>query len=100
MKDKVFVNNVCGIKISEGDNNRVYSKITNIQSEDKQKGIFKCLYTNIRSLCSGYKRDELELTIQEDNVDIIGVTESWTHEDIDDSEISIKGFSMSMSFLE
>ena len=38
-----------------------------------------CFYMNIRSLTNNYKRDELLLLIEEHQIDIIGLTESWSH---------------------
>ena len=56
--------------------------------------MLKCWYTNSRSILNRHKRDELELVILEDKLDIIGITESWLHDGIRDEEVSIKGYSM------
>lgn len=53
-----------------------------------------CIYTNIRSIMNKNKRDEIELLLAENKIDIIGIAESWTTEDIADAEISFKGFSL------
>ena len=52
------------------------------------------LYTNVRSLTSGTKRDELQVLIKTENVDIVGITETWGKIDILDSEIEIPGFKL------
>ena len=51
-----------------------------------------CFYANVRSIVN--KRDELELYVFEEKPDIIGITESWAFEDIQDSELNIDGYSM------
>ena len=40
------------------------------------------------------KREELEWLIGEHDIDILGITESWTNADIGDAEINFKGFTM------
>jgi Endonuclease-reverse transcriptase len=52
----------------------------------------KCLYTNARSLLSKNKIDELTLRCLDEDIDIVGVTETWLHADISDSEINIPGY--------
>jgi hypothetical protein len=47
-----------------------------------------CFYANARSIMN--KRDELELYISEEKPDIIGVTETWAVEDVEDSELSLE----------
>jgi len=37
----------------------------------------KVLYTNVRSITSGTKREELQLLIKTENVDVVGITETW-----------------------
>ena len=53
-----------------------------------------CFYTNIRSLTNNYKRDELLLLIEEHQIDIIGLTESWSREGILDGEVCFDGFNL------
>jgi len=43
---------------------------------------------------SNEKRSEIDSLVEEKELDIIGISESWAHEDISDSELSIKGFNM------
>ena len=52
----------------------------------------KCIYFNARSIVN--KLSELELCISEENPDILGLTESWLKEDILDSELSFKGYTL------
>ncbi|MFZ2537776.1 MAG: endonuclease/exonuclease/phosphatase family protein, partial [Oscillospiraceae bacterium] len=40
------------------------------------------------------KTDELEIYINEESPDIIGLTESWANENINDSEINFKGYTL------
>jgi len=49
-----------------------------------------CFYVNARSLV--YKMSELELYVYEEKPDIIGITESWTFEDLQNSELNIDGY--------
>jgi ribonucleases P/MRP protein subunit RPP40 len=52
------------------------------------------MYTNIRSLMNNNKREEIEILLRERSVDVLGITESWTHEGITNAEINILGFSL------
>jgi len=51
-----------------------------------------CLYTNIRSIMNNDKRGELEIMLKEKDIQILGITESWGHEGIDDAELSFSGY--------
>ena len=42
----------------------------------------KMLYTNVLSLTSGTKREELQVLIKTENVDVVGITETWGKADI------------------
>ena len=61
-----------------------------ILNDRYSKGILKCIYTNARSIVN--KFSEFELLIDECKPDIIGLTETWLHEDIQESEIKIPGY--------
>ena len=50
--------------------------------------------TNIRSIMNINKREEVGLLLQENDVDICGITESWTHEQIEDAEIQYQGYTL------
>ena len=52
----------------------------------------KCKYSNIRSMVNIVKRDEIEHQIRNNNLKIIGLTETCLNESISDAEINIKGF--------
>jgi ribonucleases P/MRP protein subunit RPP40 len=52
------------------------------------------MYTNIRSLMNNNKMEEIEILLRERSIDVLGVTESWTHEGITNAEINIQGFSL------
>ena len=56
--------------------------------------LLKCMYTNVRSLMNRIKRDELIIRLKENSIDILGITESWTHEGIEDAEIAIPGYNL------
>jgi len=52
------------------------------------------LYTNVRSLTRGAKRDELKMLIDSHEIDIIGISETWGKADILDIEMEIPGFKL------
>ena len=52
----------------------------------------KCVYTNANSLVG--KMDELCERISKTNCDIIGITETWGHHQINDAELSIEGYTL------
>jgi len=52
------------------------------------------LYTNVRSLTRGSKKDELKMLIGNHKIDIIGISETWGKADILDIEMEIPGFKL------
>ena len=56
--------------------------------------IVKVMYTNARSLFTGTKRKELITLLEEHDIDILGLTETWGRSDIDDSEMDFAGFKL------
>ena len=52
----------------------------------------KCMYTNIRSILNRNKKEELMGILTEHKIDILGITESWTHTEIGDAEINLMGY--------
>ena len=68
-------------------------------SKDKSKteenklmrtNILECAYINARSIAN--KKKELELYLNEENIDIMGISETWLNESITDSEMNINGY--------
>ena len=51
-----------------------------------------CVYFNARSIMN--KLSELELYIKEENIYIIGITETWISESILSSEVSLDGYTL------
>src|SRR6218665_136259 len=51
-------------------------------------------YANARSIMNVDKRMELELYVDKEQPDIIGITESWAKESIQDSELELEGYTM------
>ena len=39
--------------------------------------IIKVLYNNVRSLTCGTIREELQVLIKSENIDVVGLTETW-----------------------
>ena len=56
------------------------------------KGEVMVMYFNARSIVN--KHDELELYANEENIDVIGITETWLHEAISDSEMNLEGYTL------
>ena len=54
----------------------------------------KVLCTNVRSLTRGTKREELQMLVNSNNIDILGITETWGRPDIGDCEMDIAGFKL------
>ena len=52
----------------------------------------KCGLINARSVVN--KLDSLKLRMMIEELDVIGITESWAHKDIDNSELHIDGYNM------
>jgi len=52
----------------------------------------KCMYTNIRSILNRNKKEELMGILIENKIDILGITESWTHAEVGDAEIKLMGY--------
>ena len=50
------------------------------------------MFSNVRSILN--KRDELLAEVLISKPDIIGITETWIHSEISDSEIQIPGYSV------
>ena len=48
------------------------------------------MYVNARNVTN--KLDELQAVLLEEHPDILGITKSWTHDDISDAELSYDGY--------
>ena len=79
-----------------GWNSRVKGKVeycnVSLNQSIKKKDKLMCFYINARSIV--YKMSELELYILEEKPDIIGITESWTYEDLQNSELNFEGYTL------
>ena len=53
-------------------------------------GTLKIIFMNARSVLN--KLDELKILVVESKPDIIGITESWCHNDVSDAELGILGY--------
>ena len=51
-----------------------------------------CVYFNARSVVN--KLIELDLLLKEDRPDVVGITETWLHNGIDDSELNFEGYTL------
>ena len=52
------------------------------------------LCTNVRSLTSGTKPEDLRVLTKTENIDVVGITETWGKIEILDSEMEIPGFKL------
>jgi hypothetical protein len=71
-------------------------KIINGKKMNKriQKNALNCMYTNVRSIFSNNKREEIGLMLKNHDIDILGITESWANKEIEDAEIAVDGYTM------
>jgi Endonuclease-reverse transcriptase len=53
---------------------------------------FMC--TNIRSINNKEKKEELKMRMDDNNIDVLGITESWATGEIEDGELYFKGYMM------
>ena len=88
-------------KINEGNkvivgviNNNGLNKTERKINKTTDRTHINCMYTNTRSLMNNNKRDELRLLLKDKSVDLLGITESWAHDGIDDSELNFDGYAM------
>ena len=54
----------------------------------------RCMCCNVRSIMNNEKRDELQCIMVERKIAVLGITESWTHEEISDAEIKMIGYNV------
>jgi len=66
----------------------------NIQKDSCNVNNLKMLYTNVRSLSSGTNREELQILIDSEKIDVVDISETWGNADIMDSEMDIPGFKL------
>ena len=63
------------------------------------KGL-KVMIANVRDLKSGMKYEELQLLVEESELDIVAITESWANFSVMDAELALDGFRMFRKDLE
>ena len=74
------------IEKTEIDKNKDRNQDSKIDSD------LKCMCTNIRSILNKNKKEELIGILTENKIDILGISESWTHAEIGDAEIKLLGY--------
>lgn len=52
------------------------------------------MFVNARSVLSNFKIEELEAYAMENDLDIIGIAESWLTDNILQSEVNLNGFTL------
>jgi len=65
-----------------------------VEGSNTNTSSLKAFYVNTRSVVNIDKRTELELYVDKEKPDIIGITESWAKESIQDSELELEGYVM------
>ena len=78
--------------ISKVEKQKLSKNNANIKLIKQGKNSLKCLYFNARSIMN--KIDELELYLTQEKPDLLGITETWTYEDVQDSEICVEGYTL------
>ena len=78
--------------IKKADKKKLIKNKKNSEAKNKKLDSLKCFYFNARSIMN--KIDELELYLTQEKPDIVGITETWTYEDIEDSEICMEGYTL------
>ena len=88
------INNGRGSRENESkiDKKKLSRNNANNKVINKGKDSLTCFYFNARSIMN--KIDELELYLTQEKPDIVGITETWTHEEVQDSEICIEGYTV------
>ena len=76
------------------DEKILITKIQRSKRESAKISRLKCFYVNARSVVNKDKRTELELYVDKENPDVIGITESWAKKAIEDSELELDGYIM------
>ena len=64
--------------------------MSNCQVRSCKQSKLKCVCMNARSVVNKIK--ELKLLVEEENVDVVAITETWLNETITDEEMNISGF--------
>src|SRR5207247_597867 len=70
------------------------SMLSKIDKNIKNRDTIQFMYTNIRSILNNNKLTELSKKLQDDNIDILGITESWLKEDVGNAKINIPGYNL------
>ena len=88
------VNNGRGSRENESkiDKKKLSKNYANNKVINKGKDSLTCFYFNARSIMN--KIDELELYLTQEKPDIVGITETWTYEEVQGSEICIEGYTV------
>ena len=76
---------------NKGQNVQESSRCKGIQG-GKSKEEIKCVCLNARSIIN--KKNELNIMVDDTKPHIIGITESWTNNDITDAELGLAGYVM------
>jgi len=69
-------------------------QVANSNNSNSKVKELKCLYTSARSLVRGSKREELQILIDKQDIDIIGITETWGKSEVLDCELDLHGFKL------
>ena len=94
-KDCIVNSNVVATKLGvESDFGERQSriKVCSVKTKLSTRLInLKCMYTNAKSSMNKNKREEVEIRLTLEEIDILEITQSWEHCEISDGEINFRG---------
>ena len=87
------------INLSRADITIADTERTTLDKTDKtysktMRKDMNCLYTNVRSILNNSKREEVKLLLNDKMIDILALTESWTHDGVSDAELNFEGYTL------
>ncbi|XP_060943366.1 uncharacterized protein LOC133020696 [Limanda limanda] len=74
-------------------NQNISTFVSDPQEFRNRKGV-GFLHLNIRSLLSRHKLDHINILVNQANPDILVISETWLHKDIDDQTVFIQGYNI------
>ena len=63
------------------------NEMEKIEIKYKTETKINFMYANLRSILNNNKRDEMQILVNEQKIDVLGITESWLSEEKENAEI-------------
>ncbi len=70
------------------------NEMEKIEIKYKTETKINFMYANLRSILNNNKRDEMQILVNEQKIDVLGITESWLSEEKENAEIGLPGFNL------